>query len=144
MGCGSGEKKVKIVFEKDQYNENVWYVKNRSTGQTVWNCNSAGSYCLSETAEKCLASGDYDVVMKDGNSDGCPTFQLHMENSSGGYTPLITKCFNPDSGDTWTRHFHTKTISLTSRQQEWLTAHNSRRYVLFALLVLCNCFSIKI
>jgi len=124
MGCGSGEKKVKIIFEKDNYNENKWQVKSRSSGQTVWNCNANGNYCLTETAEKCLREDDYDVIMEDGNSDGCPRFELHMEDSSGQWRPLITKCYN---GATWTRHFHTRQVSMTQRERQWLDAHNSRR-----------------
>jgi hypothetical protein len=132
MGCGSGEKKVKIIFEKDNYNENKWQVKSRSSGQTVWNCNANGNYCLTETAEKCLREDNYDVIMEDGNSDGCPRFELHMEDSSGQWRPLITRCYN---GATWTRHFHTKQVSMTQRERQWLDAHNSRRYVLLALVL---------
>ena len=126
MGCGDG-KKIKVVFEKDGYNENVWYIKEKNSNKVVQECDSAGSYCKSQTVEKCLDAGDYEVVMEDKIGDGCPKFELLMENSKGNWETLSKKCYN---GKNWKIHFHTKTISMTLRQQEWLEAHNKRRYVL--------------
>jgi hypothetical protein len=154
MGCGDGQRKVKIVFEKDQWNENFFFVRERSqgsrnglaphastpwkSGNTVWTCDkvSGKSYCDSQTIERCLDAGDYEFVMQDGNKDNCPKLELHMENSNGQWEALITKCYMAFGGE-WTRAFTTRSKpSLTIRQQKWMDTHNERRYVLFVLLVL--------
>lgn len=145
MGCGDGQRKVKIVFEKDQWNENYFFVRERSqgsrnglaphastpwkSGNTVWTCDkvSGQSYCNSQTIERCLDAGDYEFVMQDGNKDGCPKLELHMENSKGQWEALITKCYMAFGGQ-WTRAFTTRSKpSLTIRQQKWLDTHNDRR-----------------
>lgn len=133
MGCPSGQKKIKIDFEKDGYNENVWYVVKKGTSRKMLECDfdSNEEYCLSQSVEACLPADDYEVVMNDAIGDGCPKFELSMENSDGDWKKLIEKCFN---GKQWKRHFHTKTISMTSREIEWLEAHNERRCVFVLLL----------
>lgn len=127
MGCGDG-KKIKVVFEKDGYNENMWYITKKNSNNKVLECDDVnGKYCNSQTVEMCLGAGDYEVVMEDKIGDGCPKFLLQMENSKGNWETLSKKCYN---GKNWKIRFHTKTISMTPREQEWLEAHNKRRYVL--------------
>lgn len=128
MGCGSGERKIKVVFEKDNYNENLWHIQKKNSNNKVLECERGnGNYCNSQTVEQCLEADDYEVVMKDAIGDGCPKFELYMEDTNGRWQTLIKKCFG---GTQWSRHFHTKSISMTSRDQAWLDAHNKRRYVL--------------
>jgi len=125
MGCGSGERKIKVVFEKDNYNENLWHIQKKNSNNKVLECERGnGNYCNSQTVEQCLEADDYEVVMKDAIGDGCPKFELYMEDTNGRWQTLIKKCFG---GTQWSRHFHTKSISMTSRDQEWLDAHNKRR-----------------
>jgi len=126
MGCPPTQKKIKVEFEKDIYNENVWYVVKKGTNRKVLECDYAPNreYCLSQTVEACLPADDYEIVMHDGFGDGCPKFELSMENSEGEWKKLIGRCYRQE---TWRRHFHTKTISMTQREIEWLNAHNERR-----------------
>jgi hypothetical protein len=132
MGCGSGMKKVKIVFEGDQYRENKWAVVSRNSGATVWQsknyklCSSSNwQSCNRETAERCLPTGDYDFHFWDEAGDGCPKLQIYMESTYGwGYDKIYGLC---KFGKQWSQHFHTRTVQLSSRDRAWLTAHNIRR-----------------
>eukprot|EP00577_Skeletonema_sp_RCC1716_P011179 CAMPEP_0113404472 /NCGR_PEP_ID=MMETSP0013_2-20120614/18407_1 /TAXON_ID=2843 ORGANISM="Skeletonema costatum, Strain 1716" /NCGR_SAMPLE_ID=MMETSP0013_2 /ASSEMBLY_ACC=CAM_ASM_000158 /LENGTH=499 /DNA_ID=CAMNT_0000290075 /DNA_START=44 /DNA_END=1543 /DNA_ORIENTATION=+ /assembly_acc=CAM_ASM_000158 len=125
MGCGSGEKKIQVIFEKDSYNENKWWIQKKNTNNKVLECDGNGNYCESEVVDACLEADDYEVVMRDAIGDGCPKFELRMEKSGGGWShPLIAKCYN---GKEWKRHFHTKPSTMTPREVEWMDAHNERR-----------------
>ena len=137
MGCGSGEKSVKVVFKGDQYIENKWNVKS-SSGTTVIqskdykSCsNNDWQSCNQETVETCLPAGDYTLNFYDETGDGCGdggVFELYMESSSNNYEKIWGVCMFKQE---WSLQFHTKTVQLNSRDMEWLNAHNVRRYVLF-------------
>lgn len=135
MGCPSGSKKIKVDFAKDNYNENEWYVVKKGTNRRMLECNyndpDTKDYCLTQVVEHCLPADDYEIVMHDAIGDGCPKFELSMENSQGQWKKLVEKCY---IRTTWKRHFHTKTISMTSREIEWLNAHNERRCVVILSL----------
>jgi len=131
MNCGLGEKSVKIVFEGDQYIENKWEVVDRNSGVTVWqskdykSCVDDWQSCNREIAERCLPAGDYDFNFYDEIGDGCPKLEIHMESSYGwGYDKIYGLC---RYGKEWTQQFHTRTVQLSARDSEWLTAHNVRR-----------------
>lgn len=151
MGCGVDQKKVKIVFEKDDHDENFFFIQKRSqgsrndlkeyeptpwvSGNVVWECNNKQQrkdnkyFCPSQTSEMCLEADDYEFFMQDYNNDNCPKLEIHMEDSNGQWEALITKCYfalKKDNGQ-WSRPFTLNPPVMTEREVLWLDAHNDRR-----------------
>mmetsp|Transcript_17498 Transcript_17498/g.27437 ORF Transcript_17498/g.27437 Transcript_17498/m.27437 type:complete len:499 (-) Transcript_17498:152-1648(-) len=126
MGCPSGQKMVRVDFESDNWNENEWYIKKKNSNQRVMECNydSGNDYCLTQDVTRCLPADEYELVMRDGAGDRCGKFKFYMENSQRQWKELVGAC---KVGRTMSWHFHTKNVSMTQREVEWLEAHNERR-----------------
>mmetsp|Transcript_11325 Transcript_11325/g.23885 ORF Transcript_11325/g.23885 Transcript_11325/m.23885 type:complete len:517 (+) Transcript_11325:140-1690(+) len=135
MGCPSGQRKVKMEMKVDMYGKDdktSWVLKDKSNGSKLMESKDGGLFAANEyeSKEMCLSAGQYEIVLSDAVGDGvCCNF------GNGYYT------FSMEDNGVWDEiisggNFKSKTKSefifvgsshMSSRDEEWLVAHNSRR-----------------
>ncbi|KAL7469009.1 hypothetical protein ACHAXS_009253 [Conticribra weissflogii] len=135
MGCPSGQRKVKMEMQVDMYGKDdktSWVLKNKSTGAKLMESKDGGLFAANEYEKKeiCLPAGQYEIILSDAVGDGvCCSYgkgyySFSMEDN-GVWDEVISEA-----------NFKSKTKSefifigsthMSSRDEEWLVAHNSRR-----------------
>eukprot|EP00970_Alexandrium_tamarense_P001877 scaffold244_cov200-Alexandrium_tamarense.AAC.2 len=134
MGCPSNQRKLKMDINVDTYGaETTWNVIQMSLGKVVMSNSRTYSANDSETVEQCVDSGEqYELVLHDQVGDGIccrygnGAYALSVEENGGWYQLVNGGNFKV------TKMVHlidvvNKNPSISSRDEEWLVAHNTRR-----------------
>ncbi|KAL3789501.1 hypothetical protein HJC23_009737 [Cyclotella cryptica] len=137
MGCSSGQRKIKFSITVDKYgSETTWNIQQLSTNQIVMSNSRTYSPYDTESVEQCVDAGypeeQYQLTLYDEVGDGicCKSgnggYTLFIEES-GSFTPLVTGGNFKKTKMTHLISVRSKEPPLSSRDEEWLTAHNTRR-----------------
>lgn len=130
--CGSGKQQLRIELTLDDYgDENSWELRNTDSNKIIKRVDT-GNYGANESdeIEMCLDDGNYRFTLFDGTGDGicCRTGQGHYKLFMDGDLMVDEQYFN-----TGKKSSHDiivgygKSLTLTTREQQYLDAHNWRR-----------------
>ena len=131
--CGSGKQQLRIELKLDQFadQDNWWKLVDLDTKRVVKSVNK-GDYAKNqkETIEVCLDDGKYQFTLFDNSGDG-----ICCRSGSGYYKLFMDGDLMVDEQffNTGKKQDHTiivgygKSLTLNTREREYLDAHNWRR-----------------
>ena len=121
-GCST----VKIEFKIDKYGKETTVMLQSSSGSTILSSVNEVDAYDTKTLSSCVMPGDYTFTIKDKDglccSNGDGYFKLSVDGTQlfeGGYF-IEKKSFDIKIG-------YDYESKMSTRDKEWLTAHNSRR-----------------